>query len=50
MSAAAEVRQILGLNVKSARTWRKDFLNKGEISVYRRGSYERYIILQNEEY
>jgi hypothetical protein len=50
-SAAVEVGHILGLNEKTVRTWRKDFfLNKGEFSVYQRGSYERYIVLQDEEY
>ena len=41
-SAAAEVGEILGLNEKTVRSWRKDFyLNKGEFYEYLRGSYER---------
>ena len=48
-SAAAEVGEILGLNEKTVRSWRKDFyLNKGEFSEYLRGSYERFIVLNDE--
>lgn len=51
VSAAAEVAQLLGLNEKTIRLWRKDFFtNKGEFSEYRRGSYARYTIFRDEEY
>lgn len=50
-SVAAEVAQLLGLNKKTIRLWRKDFLaNKGIFSEYRRGSYTRYIVVMDEEY
>ena len=50
-AAAAEVAQLLALNEKTIRLWRKDFYkNKGDFSEYRRGSYTRYVILEDEEY
>ena len=50
-SAAAEVAQLLGVNEKTMRLWRKDFLaNKGAFSDYRRGSYTRYVVVMDEEY
>ena len=50
-TAAVEVGKILGLNEKTVRSWRKEFyLNKGEFSEYLRGSYERFVVLNDEEY
>ena len=50
-SAAAEVSLLLGLNEKTIRLWRKDFLaNRGAFSEYQRGSYARYVVVKDEEY
>ena len=50
-AAAAEVARLLGFNEKTIRIWRRDFfVNKGEFSEYRRGSYVRYAVLQDQEY
>lgn len=50
-SAAAEVSLLLGLNEKTIRLWRKDFItNRGAFSEYQRGSYARYVVVKDEEY
>ena len=50
-AAAAEVALLLGFNEKTIRIWRRYFfVNKGEFSEYRRGSYVRYAVLQDQEY
>ena len=50
-AAAAEVSSFLGISERTVREWRKDFvLNGGEFSEYRRRKYQRYVILEDEEY
>ena len=50
-AAAAEVSSLLGMSERTVRKWRKDFIsNGGEFSEYRRGKYQRYVILEDEEY
>ena len=51
MAAAGEVGQLLGVNEKTIRLWRKDFVqHQGEFSENCRGKYARYVILEDEEY
>ena len=50
-AAAAEVSSLLRISERTVRQWRKDFVsNGGEFSEYRRGKYQRYVILDDEEY
>ncbi len=50
-AAAVEVGLVLGISDKTIRMWRRDFLsNGGEFSEYQRGTYARYIVLEDEEY
>ena len=47
----AAVASLLGMTERTVRQWRKDFVsNGGEFSEYRRGKYQRYVILADEEY
>ena len=48
---AVEVGLNLGVSDKTIRIWRQDFVsNGGQFSEYQRGKYERYIIIDDEEY
>jgi len=50
-AAAVEVGLNLGVSDKTVRLWRRDFIaNGGEFSEYQCGKYERYIIIEDEEY
>ena len=50
-AAAVEVGQVMGISDKSIRVWRQDFLkNGGSFSEYQRGRYERYVVIEDEEF
>ena len=50
-AAAVEVGLNLGVSNKTVRLWCWYFIaNGGEFSEYQRGKYERYIIIEDEEY
>ena len=49
--AAAEVALLLGINEKTVRRWRYDWIdNKGSFSESSKGKYKRYIVIDDEEY
>ena len=49
--AAKEVGLLLGISEKTVRIWRKDFLsNDGDFNEDSRGSYDRCVIVMDEEY
>ena len=50
-AAAVEVGLTLGVSDKMIRIWHRDFIsNGGQFSEYQRGKYERYIVIDDEEY
>ena len=49
--AAEEVALLLGTNEKTMRRWRSDWIaNSGSFSQSSRGKYERYVVVDEEEY
>ena len=49
-AAAVEVGLNLGVSDETIRIWRRDFVSNGQFSEYQRGNYERYIVVDDEEY
>ena len=50
-AAAVEVGLTLGVSDKTIRVWHRGFIsNGGQFSEYQRGKYERYIVIDDEEY
>ena len=49
--AAEEVALLLGINEKTVRRWRYDWItNKGTFSESNKGKYKRYVVIEDEEY
>ena len=49
-AAGQEVGLLLGINDKTVRLWRKDFLSNGNFDEDNRGRYRRYCIVMDEQY
>ena len=49
-AAAQEVGLLLGINDKTVRLWRKDFLSNGDFDEDNRGRYRRYCVVMDEQY
>ena len=48
--AAKEVGLLLGINDKTVRLWRKDFLIYGDFNEDYRGTHKRYCVVMDEQY
>ena len=49
--AAEEVALLLGVNEKTVRRWRYDWMgNKGSFSDSKKGKYWRYVVIDDEHY